>query len=855
MDLKRSGRLGTFWIFFFFLVVITKASNGSHTTDFQISSEPAPSLILQQVPRLFTALDNSFVMIWEDYRLGERSHFAQRFDSSGMPIGANFPVIGNEEMAFLPDGSAMIIGLFDEEGMPLLEEAKLNVKGQILPPFGTPQKPFLIDGGIYSECGTGFWGLDVKLVATKSSFLFGFNFGGVLSIKRFAPDGTVAFDSDDKLSLPQTVATFSLAVNNHDDYVLLWFNADPYSTGLPSGIFATFFNQKDSIINDNCLIQQYDQRYRLQNEAPKLRAISVSDTLFQFFWADADSLTLNYVVYNASGQMITSVTSLDLPFSLFGYGREIYNFAFTNMRYGVFGLLMTVAQFLEIPTMPDPQYYETQIYWFDKNGNLLTSSQLDSSAFSALGDNLAQLAPNFIACPLEISHDVFLCKRNDLAWLDSLQVNDDMQGSNQIVPRAVIRDSNSFYVSWQNEKGFFGRAIDLGGNYLNGEQSLEGEKILFLVNGTAINFWKKYDYQGEAETGMTLYDTRTWNVIKRETFYVGWSQAHGGSAIPTSDSTFIVLTNKRSGLSLVSYSSKGQILAEKNIAIQLFSNFDLLQNDSDSFWVLWGGKAQLFSNQLQPLSSIFVLGLSPPPILHFGRGRFLKIHLSGNPPGYFATVVDTTGARCYQFQLTEDFHAKNFSLTLLDSTKFLALWTINRQIYARTFSFDGQPVTDLLSIHADIDAYRDWGNACVNNDKALFVWADTRNYGQGYDIYGSIHDLIKITPVIHTDDQINTLAGSYLERIYPNPFNTSTTIKFFIINKAMIHLEIFNIIGKKVKTLYVGLKPAGHFEVQWDGKDEMNQDVASGIYFCRLQAAAKPSSEAVMQVRKIILLR
>jgi|GEM_PF-6113780 len=855
MKVKHLAQLESVIIFCLFLVPITNVSIASDGTDFKISSEPAPSLILQQVPRLFTASDNNFVMIWEDYRLGERSYFAQYFDSSGTPIGANFPVIGNEDMAFLPDGSAMIIGLFEEEGMPLLEEAKLIVKGQLLPPFGTPKEPFLIDGGIYPGCGTGFWGLDVKLVASKSSFLFGFNFGGVLTIKRLAPDGTVVFASDDKLSLPQTVATFSLAVNDHDDYVLLWFNADPYSTGLPGGIFATFFNQKDSIISDHLLVKQYDQQYRSQYEAPRLRAIAVSDTIFQFFWADADSLTLSYVIYNASAQVLSSVTILNLPFSLFGYGREFGNFAFTNIRYGIFGLLMTLTQFLEIPTMPDPKYYETQIYWFDKDGERLYISQLDSSTFSYPGDNLAQLSPNIIACPLEISHNVFLGKRNDSAWLDSLLVNDDEQGSNQTISRAVMKDYQSFYVSWQNEKGFFARAIDLGGNYINGEQTLEGEKILFLSDGTAINFWEKYDYRGEAETGMTLYDTHTWNIVKRETFYSGWSQAHCGSAIPTSDSTFIVLTNKRAGLCLVAYSSKGQILAEQNVATRLYSNLDILHNDSDSFWAIWGGKAQLFSSQLQSLSSIFELGISPPPNLHFGQGRFLKIFLSGNPPGYFATVIDTTGARLFQFQLTDDFHAKNFSLTLLDSTKFLALWTINKQIYARTFRFDGQPVTDLLSIHADIDAYRDWGSACVNNEKVLFVWADTRNYGWGYDIYGSIHDLIKITPVIHTEEQKNILSGSYLERIYPNPFNSSAIIEFCIRNNAMIHLEIFNILGKKVKTLLAAPKPTGHFEVQWNGTDELNQDVASGIYLCRLQAATKPSSEAVMQVRKIILLR
>jgi len=49
-------------------------------------------------------------------------------------------------------------------------------------------------------------------------------------------------------------------------------------------------------------------------------------------------------------------------------------------------------------------------------------------------------------------------------------------------------------------------------------------------------------------------------------------------------------------------------------------------------------------------------------------------------------------------------------------------------------------------------------------------------------------------------------------------------------------------------------KPAGHFEVQWNGTDELNQTVASGIYFCRLQAS-KTSSVVAIQVRKLMLLR
>jgi len=69
-----------------------------------------------------------------------------------------------------------------------------------------------------------------------------------------------------------------------------------------------------------------------------------------------------------------------------------------------------------------------------------------------------------------------------------------------------------------------------------------------------------------------------------------------------------------------------------------------------------------------------------------------------------------------------------------------------------------------------------------------------------------------------------------------NPFNATTVIPFKMFYPSFVALEIYNITGKKVRTLVADQKPVGHFEVQWDGTDEWDQAVASEIYFCRLQA-------------------
>lgn len=94
----------------------------------------------------------------------------------------------------------------------------------------------------------------------------------------------------------------------------------------------------------------------------------------------------------------------------------------------------------------------------------------------------------------------------------------------------------------------------------------------------------------------------------------------------------------------------------------------------------------------------------------------------------------------------------------------------------------------------------------------------------------------------------------YLYPNYPNPFTATTIISFDLPHSTSVTIEIYNLLGKKVRTLRLEQKAAGRFEVQWDGKDEWDQVVASGIYFCRLQAA-KPSRETLVRTGKLILLR
>jgi hypothetical protein len=84
---------------------------------------------------------------------------------------------------------------------------------------------------------------------------------------------------------------------------------------------------------------------------------------------------------------------------------------------------------------------------------------------------------------------------------------------------------------------------------------------------------------------------------------------------------------------------------------------------------------------------------------------------------------------------------------------------------------------------------------------------------------------------------------------YPNPFNPSTTLQFDLPSSEHVLMEIFDISGKKVKTLVDEQLSAGSYPVLWDGTNFDNQQVSAGAYFCRIIAGS------FQQVNKMMLLK
>ena len=70
---------------------------------------------------------------------------------------------------------------------------------------------------------------------------------------------------------------------------------------------------------------------------------------------------------------------------------------------------------------------------------------------------------------------------------------------------------------------------------------------------------------------------------------------------------------------------------------------------------------------------------------------------------------------------------------------------------------------------------------------------------------------------------------------FPNPFNASTSISVALPEAGEVDIEVYNILGQKVRQLFRGYRPVGVYQLTWDGRDEGGREAASGVYLVSAQ--------------------
>ncbi|HTO93524.1 MAG TPA: S8 family serine peptidase, partial [Bacteroidota bacterium] len=98
-------------------------------------------------------------------------------------------------------------------------------------------------------------------------------------------------------------------------------------------------------------------------------------------------------------------------------------------------------------------------------------------------------------------------------------------------------------------------------------------------------------------------------------------------------------------------------------------------------------------------------------------------------------------------------------------------------------------------------------------------------------------------------DESGTPVQFALGKNYPNPFNPSTRINYSIGERGLVTLEIFDILGRQVRTLVNEVEAAGSYQIVWDGKTAESKPVGSGVYFYRLRSGNLSKTERMVLLK------
>ncbi len=83
---------------------------------------------------------------------------------------------------------------------------------------------------------------------------------------------------------------------------------------------------------------------------------------------------------------------------------------------------------------------------------------------------------------------------------------------------------------------------------------------------------------------------------------------------------------------------------------------------------------------------------------------------------------------------------------------------------------------------------------------------------------------------------------------HPNPFTSATTLSFELARPAGVRLAIYDLSGRKVRSLLEASRGAGRHTILWDGRDDAGRRASSGVYFYRVETGARVATRKVLRL-------
>ncbi|MBC8365973.1 immune inhibitor A [bacterium] len=253
----------------------------------------------------------------------------------------------------------------------------------------------------------------------------------------------------------------------------------------------------------------------------------------------------------------------------------------------------------------------------------------------------------------------------------------------------------------------------------------------------------------------------------------------------------------------------------------------LVQDDFESGTGLWTGDWALSSDEYHSPSH----SMTDSPTGDSGHNQEKPCELSNSIN--LTEVIDPLLTFWARWEIEEDWDCVQLQI----STNGGGIWTPMSTAHTVPGSGqgaqpDGEPV------------YENFQTLWILETVDLSAWADESNVllrfiymsDTSIDEDGFYFDDFKVEgQVVATGAPEESPAFTRLDGAWPNPFNPVTKIRFSTASAGLVHLNIFDIQGRRVATLADMVLPAGEHERIWNGRNSQGRELASGVYLAQLE--------------------
>ncbi len=446
---------------------------------------------------------------------------------------------------------------------------------------------------------------------------------------------------------------------------------------------------------------------------------------------------------------------------------------------------------------------------------------------------------------------------------NNFKVNDDTGENWASMPSLAANADGSFVIAWSDFRSqacldiyaqrFSEDGIALGENFRVSYLSAclnYSPKVACKPNGDFIICWGDSDEGGSAKGSGENWE----KILSSEKLFGApdiWAQQFLNDGTPVGEN-FMVNDN-------INYSFQ----QDPDLAVDGAGNFIIAwQDDRNGFTEIflqpYLSDGTSFGENYKVEDAIYSDWMLDPSIIMDDEGNFTVAWRDNRNDVFdifckrFASDGTALGSSFQVNDDTAEVYRYSPCLSLNNNGNFIISWTDeyngHGNVMAQQFSSSGTPFGNNYRISAAEEMAQSACNVVLQNERIFATWHDNSNHQTGFDIMANVKDW-DFWVGIEDHGISNNSCLAILHQNYPNPFSTSTTIKFEMSEPAKITIEIFDHFGQKIETLLNQTVTSGLHEIKFEARG-----LPGGVYFYGISGVVK-GEERVFEVsgRMVVL--